>query len=73
VCTQPHPETPAEDMALATARGVYKGRPRSLAPDLVTTVRQRVAAGEPKARIDLGISRSTLYDYLRDEASSGGA
>jgi hypothetical protein len=67
-------ERQAEGIALAKQRGVYKGRPRSLPPDVVATLRQRVAAGEPKVRIaqDLGISRSTLYDYLRDEGSSGG-
>ena len=67
-------ERQAEGIALAKARGVYQGRPRSLPPDVVAILRQRVAAGERKAHIahDLGISRSTLYDYLRDEASSHG-
>ena len=66
-------ERQAEGIALAKGRGVYKGRPRSLPPDVVVTRRQRVAAGEPKTRIahDLGISRSTLYDYLRGEGPSG--
>ena len=54
-------------MALAKARGVDKGRPRPLPPDVVVTLRQRVAAGEAKVCIahDLGISRSTLYADLR--------
>jgi DNA invertase Pin-like site-specific DNA recombinase len=50
-------ERQAEGIALAKQRGVYKGRPRSLPPAVVATLRQRVAAGEAKTRIahDLGI------------------
>jgi DNA invertase Pin-like site-specific DNA recombinase len=60
-------ERQAEGIALAKARGAYKGRKKSLTPDQVADLRTRVAAGEPKARLarELGISRQTLYEYLR--------
>jgi DNA invertase Pin-like site-specific DNA recombinase len=49
-------------LALAKARGAYKGRKRSLTPGQVEALRDRAAAGEPKARLarELGISRQTL-------------
>lgn len=60
-------ERQAEGIALAKARGVYRGRKRSLTPTQVENLRTRVAAGEPKASLarELGISRQTLYQYLR--------
>jgi DNA invertase Pin-like site-specific DNA recombinase len=60
-------ERQAEGIALAKARGAYRGRKRSLTPTQVTELRIRVAAGEPKARLarEFGISRQTLYQYLR--------
>jgi DNA invertase Pin-like site-specific DNA recombinase len=60
-------ERQAEGIALAKARGAYRGRKRSLTPTQVTELRTRVAAGEPKASLarELGISRQTLYQYLR--------
>jgi DNA invertase Pin-like site-specific DNA recombinase len=60
-------ERQREGIAIAKAAGVYKGRKPSLSPQQVITLRQRAANGEPKATIarDLGISRETLYQYLR--------
>ena len=60
-------ERQAEGIALAKARGVYTGRKRALTPDQVSDLRARVAAGEPKASLarKFGISRQTLYQYLR--------
>lgn len=60
-------ERQAEGIALAKARGAYKGRKRSLTPAQAQDLRTRVAAGEPKASLarELGISRQTLYQYLR--------
>jgi DNA invertase Pin-like site-specific DNA recombinase len=60
-------ERQAEGIALAKARGVYKGRKRSLTSAQVEALRGRVAAGEPKASLarEFGISRQTLYEYLR--------
>lgn len=60
-------ERQAEGIALAKARGAYRGRKRSLTPAQAETLRARVAAGEPKAGLarELGVSRQTLYQYLR--------
>ncbi len=60
-------ERQREGIALAKRRGVYRGRKKSLSPDQVLRLRERVAAGEPKAQLarELGISRETLYQYLR--------
>jgi DNA invertase Pin-like site-specific DNA recombinase len=62
-------ERQREGIALAKQRGAYRGRKKSLSPDQVTELRQRVAAGEKKARLarEFGISRETLYQYLRTD------
>ena len=61
-------ERQREGIALAKARGVYKGRKNSLAAADVGKIKDRIAAGVPKAQVarDLGVSRETLYKYLRD-------
>jgi len=60
-------ERQREGITLAKQRGVYRGRKRSLNPDQIGEVRRRIAAGEQKARVarDMGISRETVYQYLR--------
>jgi len=60
-------ERQREGIALAKQRGVYRGRKKALAPEQVTALRTRAAAGEPKASLarTFGISRETLYQYLR--------
>ena len=60
-------ERQREGVALAKQRGVYKGRKRSLSDTDIAELRQRVAAGETKVKVarDYGISRDTLYEYLR--------
>lgn len=60
-------ERQAEGIAAAKKRGVYKGRKPSVTPAMLEEMKKRVATGEPKARIarDLGISRETLYQYLK--------
>jgi DNA invertase Pin-like site-specific DNA recombinase len=60
-------ERQREGIALAKKRGVYKGRRRSLSNDQVQALRDRATAGEPKASLarEFGISRRTLYQYLR--------
>ncbi len=60
-------ERQREGIALAKQRGVYRGRKKSLAPAQVAERRQRAAAGEQKATLTraLGISRDTLYQYLK--------
>lgn len=61
-------ERQREGIALARQRGAYRGRKRALSDDRVAELLRRVAAGERKATIarDLGISRETLYQYLRN-------
>lgn len=60
-------ERQREGIALAKQRGVYRGRKKSLGPSQVAELRQRAAAGEPKATLAraLGISRETVYQYLK--------
>jgi DNA invertase Pin-like site-specific DNA recombinase len=62
-------ERQREGIALAKQRGAYRGRKKALAPERVTALRERVAAGEQKAALarELGISRETLYQYLKTE------
>lgn len=61
-------ERQREGIALAKQRGVYRGRRRALSPERVQELRARVAGGEKKARLarEFGISRETLYQYLRE-------
>lgn len=60
-------ERQREGIALAKQRGAYRGRKKALSVEQVTDLHLRAGAGEPKAAIarDLGISRETLYQYLR--------
>ena len=60
-------ERQQEGIALAKARGAYKGRKRSLTPVQVEAVRARAGTGESKASLarEFGVSRQTLYQYLR--------
>src|SRR6266478_4798548 len=60
-------ERQREGIALARQRGAYRGRKKSLSEAEVAEVRRRVGMGEKKARVarDVGISRETLYQYLR--------
>ena len=60
-------ERQREGIALAKQRGAYRGRKKSLAPEQVNDLRRRAAAGEKKVQLarELGISRETLYQYLR--------
>ena len=61
-------ERQREGIALAMRRGVYRGRKKRLSNDQADRLRERVAAGEPKAAVAraFGISRETLYQYLRN-------
>jgi DNA invertase Pin-like site-specific DNA recombinase len=60
-------ERQMEGIALAKQRGAYTGRKKVLTADQVADLKKRVSAGEKKSRIarDFGISRETLYHYLR--------
>jgi DNA-binding phage protein len=48
--------------------GAVRGRKKSLNDEQIVELKRRVAAGEQKALIarDFGISRETLYQYLRE-------
>ncbi len=63
-------ERQLEGIALAKQRGAYKGRKKSLTDVQRVELKQRVSRGEKKSHIakSFGISRETLYQYLRDGA-----
>jgi DNA invertase Pin-like site-specific DNA recombinase len=60
-------ERQREGIALAKRRGVYRGRKKALSPAQAHELRQRALLGEAKAALarEYGISRETLYQYLR--------
>ncbi|GAA5228511.1 recombinase family protein [Paeniglutamicibacter antarcticus] len=67
-------ERQREGIALAKTRGVYKGRKRSLSPDQVSELVALAVKGVPKAQLarDYGLSRETVYQYLRRAERSTG-
>jgi DNA invertase Pin-like site-specific DNA recombinase len=62
-------ERQREGIALAKQRGVYRGRKKSLSDSEVVLLRQCVQNGDKKAKVarEFGISRETLYQYIRAE------
>lgn len=60
-------ERQREGIALARLRGAYKGRKKALSPEQAAALCRRCLQGEPKASVarSFGISRETLYQYLR--------
>ena len=60
-------ERQREGISLAKQRGAYLGRKKALSPERGAELRQRAAAGEQKTKLarEFGISRETLYQYLR--------
>lgn len=62
-------ERQSEGIALAKQRGAYRGRKKSLSSERIAELRQRVEAGEQKTKLarEFGISRETLYQYLRTD------
>lgn len=65
-------ERQREGIALAKTRGVYKGRKRALDPQQVIELVARATAGVPKTQLakDYGLSRETVYQYLRRSVRS---
>jgi len=61
-----------EGIAIAKAKGVYKGGKPKLNPDQVAQLCHLAHAGEKKAVLarQFGISRETLYSYLRSGPGS---
>ncbi|MBR0560507.1 recombinase family protein [Neokomagataea anthophila] len=66
-------ERQREGIALAKKRGAYRGRKRVLSHEQVADILQRISDGETKAAIarEYGISRETLYQYLRSYPNGG--
>lgn len=62
-------ERQREGIALAKQRGAYRGRKKALTPERAAELRRRAATGEKKAQLarEFGISRETLYQYLRTD------
>ena len=64
-------ERQREGIAIAKAKGVYKGRKRALSDRQVVALRERDAANGGRGRAALArefkISRSALYEYLKAE------
>jgi DNA invertase Pin-like site-specific DNA recombinase len=60
-------ERQREGIALAKQRGAYKRRKKFLTPERAAERVQRAGNGVPKAVLarDYGISRETVYQYLR--------
>jgi DNA invertase Pin-like site-specific DNA recombinase len=65
-------ERQREGIALAKRRGAYKGRKKTLSQEVIAKLRERLTAGASKAQLarEFGISRQTLYEYLRPAAST---
>jgi DNA invertase Pin-like site-specific DNA recombinase len=65
-------ERQREGIAAAKARGAYAGRRPALTADQANQLRARAAAGERKSALaaEYGISRETVYAYLRAEPTT---
>jgi DNA invertase Pin-like site-specific DNA recombinase len=66
-------ERQREGIAAAKQRGVYTGRRPALTAERAQQLRERAAAGERKSALakEFGISRDTVYSYLRPAAVAG--
>lgn len=60
-------ERQTEGIELAKKRGTYKGRKESLFSDQIVQLKEQVVLGNNKSELakEFGISRETLYRYLR--------
>jgi DNA invertase Pin-like site-specific DNA recombinase len=60
-------ERQREGIAQAKKRGAFKGRRKSLSQAEIAEIRRRITKGMSKAQVarEFGISRQTLYQYLR--------
>jgi DNA invertase Pin-like site-specific DNA recombinase len=60
-------ERQREGIAAAKARGAYTGRKPALTTEQAKQLRDRATGGESKAALakEFGVSRETVYSYLR--------
>ncbi|MCW3768760.1 recombinase family protein [Paenarthrobacter sp. PAE-2] len=60
-------ERQREGIALAKQRGAYKGRKKTLSPERAAEMVERAGTGVSKVTLarEYGISRETVYQYLR--------
>jgi len=60
-------ERQMEGIAIAKKKGLYKGRKKCLTNDQVLEVKEKLKLGFNKSKIarDYGVSRSTIYEYIR--------
>lgn len=65
-------ERQREGVAIAKAKGAYKGRKRALDEVAIALLKKRVGEGSKKAVLarELGVSRETVHRYLREPASA---
>jgi DNA invertase Pin-like site-specific DNA recombinase len=63
-------ERQREGIAAAKARGAYTGRAPALTTEQIDRLRERATAGESKSVLaaEFGITRQTVYNYLRAPA-----
>jgi len=68
-------ERQREGIAIAKAKGVYKGRRKALTSEQAAELRVCARSGLPKAELarSYGISRETLYQYLRSDQEARAA
>ena len=61
-------ERQLEGIALAKKKGIYKGRKKVLTKDKILELKKRIKNKEKKTKVAevLGISRETLYKYLKN-------
>lgn len=59
-------ERQREGIALAKAKGKYKGRKQALTPEQIEELKKMKKAGHPIAQLAkrYGVSRQTVYNYL---------
>ncbi|MCX7119961.1 MAG: recombinase family protein [Legionellales bacterium] len=60
-------ERQREGIAIAKLKGAYKGRRKALSSEQINELKTSILSGEKKAQLarKYGISRETLYQYLR--------
>jgi DNA invertase Pin-like site-specific DNA recombinase len=65
-------ERQREGIALAQQRGAYRGRKKTLSTEQAAELARRAASGTPKSTLakEYGLSRETVYQYLRQAAGA---